>query len=132
MKHRDIREVILNTLKNSIGQDVFFFDGRPPMFKTQDFPAVAVYLTDAVNNGNDLDADIWQATLHIEIFLTAQESDSELDNWVESKIYPALSETTYLSGLISLMIQQGYDYLRDDELGLWRSADLKYSITYEM
>lgn len=34
----------------------------------RDFPAVAVFLTDAGYTGEELDADIWQATLHIEIF----------------------------------------------------------------
>ncbi|EES6883913.1 phage tail protein, partial [Escherichia coli] len=27
---------------------------------------------------------------------------------------------------------QGYDYRRDDDMALWSSADLTYSITYEM
>jgi hypothetical protein len=33
---------------------------------------VAVYLTDAEYTGEDLDADTWQATLHIEVFLPAR------------------------------------------------------------
>jgi hypothetical protein len=30
------------------------------------------------------------------------------------------------------MVPQGFDYQRDDAMGLWTSADMKYSITYEM
>ncbi len=51
---------------------------------------------------------------------------------MESRIYPVLGNVPGLSLLINNMVQQGYDYQRDDDLGLWSSADLKYSITYEM
>ncbi|NYY76103.1 hypothetical protein DMI70_14880 [Escherichia coli] len=30
------------------------------------------------------------------------------------------------------MVASGYDYRRDDDAGLWSSADLTYVITYEM
>lgn len=40
--------------------------------------------------------------------------------------YPALSD------LITSMVASGYDYRRDDDAGLWSSADLTYVITYEM
>jgi hypothetical protein len=92
---------------------------------------VAVYLTDAEYTGEDLDADTWQATLHIEVFLPAQVPDSELDEWMETRVYPAISGSA-LNGLITVMVQQGYEYQRDDSLGLWSSADMKYSITYDM
>ncbi|WP_244495339.1 phage minor tail U family protein, partial [Escherichia coli] len=29
-------------------------------------------------------------------------------------------------------VTQGYEYRRDDDMALWSSADLTYSITYEM
>ena len=79
-----------------------------------------------------LDADTWRATLHIEVFLPAQVPDSELDSWMESRIYPAMSAIPALAGMITTMVQQGYDYRRDDDMALWSSADLTYSITYEM
>ncbi|STW07588.1 minor tail protein U [Klebsiella grimontii] len=93
---------------------------------------MAVYLTDAEYTGEELDADTWQATLHIEVFLPAQVPDSELDEWMEARVYPAISGISALSGLISVMVQQGYEYQRDDSLGLWSSADMKYSIIYDM
>ena len=34
--------------------------------------------------------------------------------------------------LITSMVASGYDYRRDDDAGLWSSADLTYVITYEM
>ncbi len=37
-----------------------------------------------------------------------------------------------LSDLITSMVASGYDYRRDDDAGLWSSADLTYVITYEM
>ncbi|MDA6131508.1 phage tail terminator protein, partial [Escherichia coli] len=40
------------------------------------FPAIAVYLTDAEYTGEELDADTWRATLHIEVFLPAQVPDA--------------------------------------------------------
>ena len=132
MKHSDIRRAIINALENSIGDEALYFDGRPAVLEEGDFPALAIYLTDAEYTGEELDADTWQATLHVEIFLPAQVPDSDLDNWMESRIYPVLSDVPGLAGLITNIVQQSYDYQRDDDLGLWSSADLKYSITYEM
>ena len=58
--------------------------------------------------------------------------DSELDQWMESRIYPAMTAIPALAGLITTMVTQGYEYRRDDDMALWSSADLTYSITYEM
>mgnify|MGYP002181196280 CR=1 FL=1 len=132
MKHSDIRQLILDALESAIGTDAIYFDGRPAVLEEGDFPAVAVYLTDAEYTGEELDADVWQATLHVEVFLPAQVPDSELDEWMEARVYPVLAEIPGLASLIINMAQQGYDYQRDDDIGLWSSADLKYSITYEM
>jgi hypothetical protein len=132
MKHADIRRAVLHALEDRIGEDALFFDGRPVVFEENDFPAVAVFLTDAEYTGEELDTDTWNATLHIELFMPAQVPDSELDAWMEDRIYPALENIPDLSGLITLMVTQGYDYQRDDELAAWSSADLKYSISYEM
>lgn len=83
--------------------------------------------------GNDQVRTVtWRATLHIEVFLPAQVPDSELDSWMESRIYPAMTAIPALVGLITTMVTQGYDYRRDDDMALWSSADLTYSITYEM
>ncbi|MGM3372081.1 phage tail terminator protein, partial [Escherichia coli] len=74
-------------------------DGRPVVFDEEDFPAIAVYLTDAEYTGEELDADTWRATLHIEVFIPAQVPESELDHWMESRIYPAITEIPALSVL---------------------------------
>lgn len=131
MKHTDIRAAVLDVLEqNETGATLF--DGRPVVFEEADFPAIAVYLTDAEYTGEELDTDTWRATLHIEVFLPAQVPDSELDTWMVSRIYPVMSNIPVLSGLITNMSAQGYDYQRDDDLALWSSADLTYAITYEM
>ncbi|TYF38947.1 phage tail protein, partial [Enterobacter hormaechei] len=52
--------------------------------------------------------------------------------WMEMQIYPAIAGMDGLSDLLTVMVPQGYDYQRDDSLGLWSSADMKYSITYDM
>ncbi|EFH9116521.1 phage tail protein, partial [Escherichia coli] len=57
MKHSDIRKVIIDALESAIGTDVIYFDGRPAVLEEGDFPAVAVYLTDAEYTGEELDAD---------------------------------------------------------------------------
>ncbi|ELY0886397.1 phage tail protein [Klebsiella pneumoniae] len=132
MKHTEIRQAVIEGLESVIGNSTIFFDGRPAVIEEEDFPAVAVYLTDAEYTGEDLDADTWQATLHIEVFLPAQVPDSQLDEWMENRVYPAISGISALNGLITVMVQQGYEYQRDDSLGLWSSADMKYSITYDM
>lgn len=133
MKHSDIRQTILDALESAIGKDAaVYFDGRPAVLEAGDFPAIAVFLTDAEYTGENLDFDSWRATLHIEVFLPEQTPDSELDDWMESRIYPVLSEVPGIETLITSMVQQGYDYQRDEDIGLWSSADLKYSITYDM
>lgn len=131
MKHTEIRSAVIDALEGAVGNSVIYFDGRPAVIE-EDFPAIAVYLSDAEYTGEELDGDTWQATLHIEIFLPAQVPDSELDKWVETRIYPAISDIPALSNLITVMVPQGYEYQRDDSLALWSSADLKYSINYEM
>ncbi|HGH4638096.1 TPA: phage tail terminator protein, partial [Enterobacter bugandensis] len=72
MKHTLIRQKIIDVLEEAIGNHVMFFDGRPAVIEEEDFPAVAVYLTDAEYTGEELDADMWAATLHIEVFLSSQ------------------------------------------------------------
>lgn len=131
MKHTDIRAAVLDALEQH-EHGATLFDGRPVVFDEEDFPAIAVYLTDAEYTGEELDADTWRATLHIEVFLPAQVPDSELDQWMESRIYPAMTAIPALAGLITTMVTQGYEYRRDDDMALWSSADLTYSITYEM
>ena len=132
MKHTEIRSAVIDALEGTVGNSVIYFDGRPAVIEEEDFPAIAVYLSDAEYTGEEFDSDTWQATLHIEIFLPAQVPDSELDKWVETRIYPAISDIPALSNLITVMVPQGYEYQRDDSLALWSSADLKYSINYEM
>jgi hypothetical protein len=66
------------------------------------------------------------------VFLKASETDTALDTWMESKIYPQLNALPGLIPLIETMSAQGYDYQRDDEMATWGSADLKYSISYVM
>uniref|UniRef100_UPI001FCEACAD phage minor tail U family protein n=1 Tax=Escherichia coli TaxID=562 RepID=UPI001FCEACAD len=91
MKHTELRAAVLDVLeKHDTGAT--FFDGRPAVFDEADFPAVAVYLTGAEYTGEELDSDTWQAELHIEVFLPAQVPDSELDAWMESRIYPVMSD----------------------------------------
>ena len=131
MKNSDIRLAVIDALEGHIGADAVYFDGRPVVFEESDFPAIAVFLTDAVATDEELDFELWQAVLHIEVFLSAQVTDSDLDEWVENRVFPALKEVPALPGLVTLMNIQGYDYQRDDDLALWSSADLKYTITYE-
>ncbi|HAU8265780.1 TPA: phage tail protein [Kluyvera intermedia] len=132
MKHPQIRAAVLDALKDNITDSVTWFDGRPAFLEVQDLPAVAVYLTDAQFTGAMVDEDQWSATLHIEVFLKADLPDAALDEWMESWIYPVLSDIPGLSDLIELMAPLGYDYQRDDEKATWGSADMQYSITYIM
>ncbi|MDU7381458.1 Phage minor tail protein U [Phytobacter palmae] len=132
MKHPQIRAAVLDALKDNITDSVTWFDGRPAFLEVQDLPAVAVYLTDAQFTGAMVDEDQWSATLHIEVFLKADLPDAALDEWMESRIYPVLSDIPGLSDLIELMAPLGYDYQRDDEMATWGSADMQYSITYIM
>ncbi|XUV80210.1 phage minor tail U family protein [Enterobacter sp. TMH.L2] len=131
-KHSAIRAAVLAKLKADISDSVTWFDGRPAFLEEGDLPAVAVYLSDAEYTGDTIDADDWQATLHIEVFLKASNPDTALDAWLEEKIYPALQEIPGLEALIETMTPQGYDYQRDDEMATWGSVDLTYSLTYSM
>lgn len=134
MKNPQIRAAVLAALKRNIpdSDGVTWFDGRPAILDAQDLPAVAVYLTDAQYTGAVLDEDEWSATLHIELFLRADSPDTALDQWVEARIYPALTDIPELADLIETLSPQGYDYQRDDEMATWGSADMQYSITYIM
>ena len=132
MKHPQIRAAVLAALKRNIIEQVTWFDGRPGFLDEEDLPAVAVYLTDARASDDNIDEDMWSALLHIEVFLKAKEPDSALDAWMEEKVYPALADIPELLPLIELMNANGYDYQRDEEVMMWGSADLSYSISYVM
>lgn len=132
MKHPLIRKAVLDALKAGNAQAVTWFDGRPSVLEPQDLPAVAVYLTDAESSGESVDEDMWRATLHIEVFLKGDDTDSALDEWMENNIYPVMASIPTLSGVLETMSARGYDYQRDDEMATWGSADLQYSISYVM
>nr|WP_313088091.1 phage tail terminator protein [Atlantibacter hermannii] len=132
MKHPLIRKAVLDALKAGNAQAVTWFDGRPSVLDAQDLPAVAVYLTDAESSDESIDEDMWRATLHIEVFLKGDDTDSALDEWMENNIYPVMASIPTLSGVLETMSARGYDYQRDDELATWGSADLQYSVSYVM
>ncbi|CAM3939465.1 phage tail terminator protein [Xenorhabdus thuongxuanensis] len=130
-KHSTIRQAVIAALApHANGATVF--DGRPFFVDEQEFPAIAVYLTEAQSTDNAVDEDQWQVVLHIELFLKASQPDSELDKWVENTLYPALRHIPALSALIDAMSPIGYDYQRDDDMGLWGSVDLSYQLIYSM
>lgn len=133
MKNPQIRAAVLSALKANIPDTKKWFDGLPWFIDPkEELPAVAVYITDAQYTGEELDEDLWRATLHIEVYLKAENTDSELDAWMEGRIYPALDDVPGLNELIQRMVPLGYDYKRDDEQGEWGSADLTYTIDYVM
>lgn len=131
-KHTQIRQAVTSQLQREITEPVTWFDGRPAFLDEQDLPAVAVYLSNAEYTGDTLDEDSWQAALHVEVFLKSAQPDSALDSWMESHIYPALSNIPTLDTLIETMTPQGYDYQRDEEMATWGSVDLTYLLTYSM
>lgn len=70
MKYIEFCAAVLDALeKHDIG--AMFFDGCFAVFDEADFLAVAVYFIGAEYMGEELDSDIWQAELHIEVFLLA-------------------------------------------------------------
>ncbi|QEX72875.1 hypothetical protein F7D02_06005 [Escherichia coli] len=86
MKHTDIRAAVLDALEQH-EHGATLFDGRPVVFDEEDFPAIAVYLTDAEYTGEELDADTWRARCILRVFTARQVPDSELDQWMKP-IYP--------------------------------------------
>jgi len=130
-KHAEIRCILTDALKSQIS-GATFHDGRPVFIDEKELPAVAIYLSDARYTGNFLDAETWQATLHIEVFLRATQPDKALDEWVERHIVPALSNVPALSSAIETLTPKSYDWHRDNEMASWGSADLTYLITYQM
>lgn len=128
-KHAQIRQKVKDAIIPYV-TGVTFFDGRPFFIDAQELPAIAIYLTDAISISDTLDTDSWQAIIHITLFLEAKNPDTELDQWIETLIYPALNTLPSLISLIDVMTSHGYDYQRDDDVGLWCSADLTYHIQY--
>ncbi|KGT87239.1 Minor tail protein U [Erwinia typographi] len=130
-KHTLIRQAVINSLKEVITDpSVRWYDGRPAILNAEELPALAVYLTDAQPTGGMLDEDEWRAVLHVEVFLKAVSPDSALDTWMENNIYPAFSAMPALSALVEMIVADGYDYQRDDEMATWGSADLRHTLTY--
>ncbi|HDC2544478.1 TPA: phage tail protein [Salmonella enterica] len=131
-RHSAIRQAIIAALKENDDGTTTFFDGRPVVVEEDELPAVAVYLSDAQCTGADVDGDVWSAVLHVEVFLKAAQPDGALDEQMENRVYPALTNATGLADIITIMSARGYDYQRDDQMAMWGSADLTYDITYIM
>lgn len=131
-KHTAIRNAILDRLAETSGEGVTLFDGLPAVIEQEDLPALVVWLTDAQYTGEELDEDNWKAHLHVAAFLKAESPDRELDEWMEGKIYPALSDVPQLASLIDTMTPTGYDWQRDGDMALWAMTEITYQITYTM
>lgn len=130
MKHTLLRSAVLDALRAAITENVTFFDGRPVALTSDSLPAIAVYLSDAEPVENALDDALWQANLHIELFDRENSSDTALDEKMAQKISPVLMSVSALKESTETFSTQRYDYRRDEEGSIWRSADLEYSITY--
>ncbi|HHR5902688.1 TPA: phage tail terminator protein [Providencia alcalifaciens] len=131
IKHTAIRHALVTRLQ-AIVPEANVFDGIPRFLQPEDLPALAVWISDAEYQGETLDSEDWTAVLHIGVFLGLHSRDSELDQWIEAKIYPALHEDCGLSALISGMTPLGYHYQHDDDLGAWAAAEITYQMTYDM
>ncbi len=131
MKHTEFRAAVLDALEKNMTPGRRFLMVAPLFLMRRIFRQLP-FISPALNTRAKSWTAIRQAELHIEVFLPAQVPDSELDSWMESRIYPAMSDIPALSDLITSMVASGYDYRRDDDAGLWSSADLTYVITYEM
>ncbi len=130
MKNTELRTAVLDALeKHDTGATLLMV---APLFLMRRIFRQLPFISPALNTRAKSWTAIPQAELHIEVFLPAQVPDSELDAWMESRIYPVMSDIPALSDLITSMVASGYDYRRDDDAGLWSSADLTYVITYEM
>ncbi|WP_434965395.1 phage tail terminator protein [Escherichia coli] len=130
MKHTELRAAVLDALEKHDTGATFLMVA--PLFLMRRIFRQLPFISPALNTRAKSWTAIPQAELHIEVFLPAQVPDSELDAWMESRIYPVMSDIPALSDLITSMVASGYDYRRDDDAGLWSSADLTYVITYEM
>ncbi|OAT47006.1 phage tail terminator protein [Providencia heimbachae] len=131
IKHTKIRTLIIDGIKAHI-PNINLYDGRPVNFDESELPVIAVYLTEPHPDSNYLDSNQWMAILHVELFLKAAKTDSDLDKWVEEKLYPAIESISNLGDVLTDMTPKGFDYDRDDEMALWASVDLTYQIEYEM
>ncbi|MDM4094081.1 phage tail terminator protein [Klebsiella oxytoca] len=131
-KHSGIRASVINHLKTICPENLNIIDGLPVFIEQNQLPTIAVYLNDAQYAGQTIDADDWEAILHIQVFLKANKPDSELDKWVEDFIYPAVNKNDALGALVENIYPIGYDYTRDDEMAFWGSADITFKIEYTM
>ncbi|ENV0930736.1 phage tail terminator protein [Shigella flexneri] len=94
-RHTQIRQSVLARLREQCGDSATFFDGFRHLLMRK-LPAVAVWLSDAQYTG--------------------KMTDSELDMWMESTIFPALNDVPALSGLIDTLNPLGFNYQRDNEM----------------
>ncbi|MEQ4694503.1 phage tail terminator protein [Providencia manganoxydans] len=131
IKHTKIRNIVIDGLKPFVGEATIY-DGRVVSINENEFPVIAVYLTDVQPSPKYLDTNGWNAVLHIELFLKSSQPDAKLDEWVESKLFPAVAGMKRLGEAIDSITQQGFNYARDDEMSYWASVDLTYFIEYEM
>lgn len=130
MKNPAIRAAVITHLKENISDVLTWFDGRPGNIDVSELPAIAVYVTDTRKTADYLDEASWSAVLHVEIFLKAKATDTELDKFIETEVIPFMDSIPALDELLESRDVIGYDYQRDDEMMYWGSADYQVSISY--
>ncbi|EIS4016825.1 phage tail protein [Salmonella enterica] len=129
-RHSQIRQAVLASLKGACGETTVLFDGLPAFIDVQELPAVAVWLSDAQYTGKMTDEADWQSVLHVAVFIRAQAPDSELDEWMESTIFPAMNDIPALANLLDTFTPVGFQYQRDEEMATWAMAEVTFRITY--
>ncbi|EAS0814923.1 phage tail protein [Salmonella enterica] len=129
-RHSQIRQAVLASLKGACGETTELFDGLPAFIDVQELPAVAVWLSDAQYTGKMTDEADWQSVLHVAVFIRAQAPDSELDEWMENTIFPAMNDIPVLANLLDTFTPAGFQYQRDEEMATWAMAEVTFRITY--
>ncbi len=96
MKHTDIRAAVLDALEQH-EHGATLFDGRPVVFDEEDFPAIAVYLTDAEYTGEaGCGIPGWSPRRILRCFTPAQVPDSGLISGWKAGFIPAMTTINWL------------------------------------
>lgn len=125
-----IRKEVLSLLQAKMSDVEHFYNGRPSFIDIdEEQVAVAVYLDDINCHGDTVCSDVWQAKLHITVYIKSIESpEDELDEFADKiiSIVSNHSEFTYL-GDLSLA---HYRYEQDENQRTWHMATLVFEIEY--
>ncbi|WGE69898.1 phage minor tail U family protein [Actinobacillus equuli subsp. haemolyticus] len=128
--HSQIREEILECLKQALPNEINWYNGRPSFIDIdEEQSAVAVFIDEANCTPVTACHEEWEAKLNIVLYQKAlNDAETRLDKTAQN-VVDVLQEVEFKN--LSAMQLSGYTYDQDEQHSTWHIAIIQFEINYE-